>query len=155
MWGSETYRSVQRCAATTKGYTAHGWEVDYPLLWKPYEHRPYTVVCRSDWGIEPPRMYALGYSHANCGGRCVKQGIGDWLRTLANFPERYAEAEAWEAAMRLNPANADYAIVRDQSGGTVRALTLRELRERHATRLELPLFAEQLVCLNCGPGELA
>ena len=64
-----------------------------PLLWKPYELRKYPAVARADWGIEPPRMYDLGYTHANCGGRCCKQGWGDWLRTLLNWPARYAEVE--------------------------------------------------------------
>lgn len=146
------FSEVHRCKATTKNYNALGYAVDYPLLWKPVEHRPYPQVAREDWGIEPPRMYALGYTHANCGGRCVKQGKGDWLRTLINFPDRYAEAEAWEAEMRANPTNANYALLRDQSGGMVRPMTLRELREEHEAGLALPLFNLDQAhgCVVCG-----
>lgn len=144
------FSEVHRCKATTKNYNALGYAVDYPLLWKPLEHRPYAQVAREDWGIEPPRMYALGYTHANCGGRCVKQGKGDWLRTLINFPDRYAEA--WEAEMRANPTNANYALLRDQSGGMVRPMTLRELREEHEAGLALPLFNLDQAhgCVVCG-----
>jgi hypothetical protein len=122
------FAEVHRCEATEKAYNRLGWSVDFPLLWRPLEHRPYTDVCRDDWGIEPPRMYELGYSHANCGGVCVKQGLGDWRRTLANFPERYEQVEKWERDMRDHPVRQAYAILRDQSNGTVTAKTLEELR---------------------------
>lgn len=148
------YSEVHRCAATDKNYNALGYAVDYPLLWKPLEHRPYAQVVRQDWGIEPPRMYGMGYTHANCGGRCVKQGKGDWLRTLINFPERYAEAEAWEAKMRENPTNAAYALLRDQSDGEVRPMTLRQLREEYEAGQSAPLFTldRASACVVCGVG---
>ena len=101
------FTEMHRCEATTRNYEKIGYKVDYPLLWKPYETRRYTDVVRHDWGIEPPRMYSLGYTHANCGGRCVKQGQGDWIRTLINFPDRFAEIEAWENDMRKNDINSD------------------------------------------------
>lgn len=148
------YSEVHRCAATDKNYNALGYATDYPLLWKPLEHRPYAQVARQDWGIEPPRMYGMGYTHANCGGRCVKQGKGDWLRTLINFPERYAEAEAWEAKMRQNPTNAAYALLRDQTDGEVRPMTLRELREEYEAGQSAPLFTldRASACVVCGVG---
>jgi len=147
------FSEVHRCAATDKAYTARGWAVDYPLLWKPLEFRPYVEVVRA-WGIEPPRMYGMGYTHANCGGRCVKQGKGDWLRTLVHFPERFAQAEEWEQKMRLNPTNANYAFLRDQTEGVVRPFTLRQLREEHSAGLSLPLFAldQASACVVCGVG---
>lgn len=145
------YSEVHRCAATDNNYHALGHEVDYPLLWKPLEHRDYSQVVRA-WGIEPPRMYGMGYTHANCGGRCVKQGKGDWLRTLINFPERYAEAEAWEQMMRQNETNANYALLRDQQGGVVRPMTLRELRERYEAKQTPALFKLDQAhgCVVCG-----
>lgn len=147
------FSEAHRCAATTKNYTALGYAVDYPLLWKPYEFRPYAQVVR-EWGIEPPRMYAMGYTHANCGGRCVKQGKGDWLRTLINFPDRYAESEAWERQMRENPTNADYAFLRHQEAGQVRPMTLQELREQHEAGQTRPLlrYDEASGCVACGVG---
>lgn len=150
------FTEVHRIEATEKNYRELGYDVDFPLLWKPYEFRPYPQVCREDWNIEPPRMYELGYTHANCGGVCVKQGQGDWIRTLINFPERYAQAEAWEQDMRtLSDKHANYAIVRDQTGGEVKPLTLKELRERHEAEhmdlYKLDLFSP---CVVCGVGDL-
>lgn len=153
------FSEVHRCAATTAGYAAAGYQVDYPLLWQPLEYRPYVQVCREDWGIEPPRMYGMGFTHANCGGRCVKAGHGDWIRTLLHFPERYAACEAWEERMRQNPTNADYAILKDRRGKTFHPLTLRELRERYEQRqpgqMELSLLDEETGgCIYCGVGDL-
>lgn len=60
---------AHRCKATQENYEAEGWKVAFPLLWKPIEYRPYVRICREDWGIEPPRTYDLGFSHANCLGK--------------------------------------------------------------------------------------
>lgn len=148
------FTEVHRCGPTETAYQAEGWQVDFPLLWKPYEMRPYSQVSREDWKIEPPRMYAMGYSHANCGGRCVKQGQGDWLRTLLNFPERYAQAEAWEQEMRQHQKRRNYAILRDQKNGTVTDLTLRDFRLRYeASRKIQPLLLDYSApCVHCGVG---
>ena len=148
------FSEMHHCEATRRNYEALGYTVDFPLLWQPIEYRSYTQVCREDWGIDPPRMYEMGYTHANCGGRCVKQGQGDWLRTLANFPERYAEIEQWETEMRDHPKRKDYALLRSQTNGNTTPLTLRELRERYeGKRLDAPLLCgldEQSACINCG-----
>ncbi len=148
------FSEVHRCEPTRRNYENLGYSVDFPLLWKPIEFRPYAQVSRDDWGVEPPRMYALGYTHANCGGRCVKQGQGDWLRTLANFPGRYAEIEAWEQEMRDHPTRQNYAILRSQTAGETQPLTLKELRERYQNkRIDAPLLCgldEVSACVTCG-----
>jgi hypothetical protein len=118
---------------------------DFPHLWKPYEFRPYAEVVRS-WGIEPPRLYAAGFSHNNCGGRCVKEGIAEWLLLRDTFPERFAEVRDWEGAQRaLGGKRAAYAIARDQSGGKVVPLTLAEIEGRRATG-QRPLFDDRIAC---------
>lgn len=121
-----------RMAAPKRAYEAiDGVTVDFPLMWRPFETRPYQVVVRDDWGITPPRLYAMGFPHNNCGGRCVKQGIREWQRLALNFPERFAEVRDWEQAQRAKGgARADYAICRDQTGGDVKPLTLAEIEQR-------------------------
>lgn len=148
------YAETHRCEPTRRNYEALGYSVNFPLLWQPIEYRPYPVVCRDDWGIEPPRMYGMGYTHANCGGRCVKQGQGDWLRTLLYFPERYVAVETWEEEMRDHPKRKDYALLRSQTNGTTKPLTLRELRERYENeRLDTPMLCgldALSACIHCG-----
>lgn len=153
------FAETHRIAATRNNYESRGWQVDFPLLWKPMETRPYTEVCRDDWGVEPPRTYAMGFSHANClQSGCIKMGMGDWVRFLVHFPERYAETERWEQMMRDHPVRKDYAILRDRSNGDSRPMTLKELRERYEAEQnpagQLALFNEGIVCIHCGVGDL-
>lgn len=149
------YSEIHRCKATKRNYEAQGWNVDFPLLWKPYEIRPYIQVARDDWGIDPPRMYQQGYTHANCGGCCVKQGKGDWLRTLINYPERYAEAEQWELDMRNHPVRQNYAMLRHVENGNMRPMTLEELRINYESEASIQpsLFDFDSGCVQCGVGD--
>jgi len=117
-----------RMEAPRKNYAARGYDVLYPLMWKPYDYHPMQTV--RGWGIEPPRMYRMGYTHANCGGRCVKQGKGDWQRTRINFPARFEEVARWEHGMRQDERFADYAIVRDFRGGEMKPIALYDLAEQ-------------------------
>lgn len=150
------YTEVERCKSTRKNYEAYGWQVDFPLLWRPYELRPYEDVSRSNWGIEPPRMYGMGYSHANCGGMCVKQGRADWTRTLINFPARFAWAEAWEKKMRQHPKRAAFTLLRDQSEGRVRPYSLTRLREEYEADQgpQLSFLDQMSPCIHCGIGDM-
>jgi hypothetical protein len=151
---------AHRCEPTRRNYEAEGWAVDFPLLWKPIEHRPYSQVVRDDWGIEPPRTYAMGFSHANCLRMlCFKAGISDAIRFLINFPDRYREQERWEQKMRDHPTRKNYSILRDQTSGQVKPLTLRDLRLRYEKETDkqpmLFNFEQQSpACISCGLGDL-
>lgn len=130
-----------------------GVTVDYPSLWAPMDYRPPADVIRG-WGIEPPRAYAEGFSHNNCGGACVKQGKGDWLRLLRWKPDLFRQYEEWEAEMRAKGPPFDaYAFCRDERGGVVKPFTLRELREsREAQRAMMPTLFDlddAEGCLQC------
>ena len=89
-------------------------------------------------GLAEQRLYTLGMPHANCGGFCVKAGIGHFARLLAAMPGRYREHEAREEALRLDLGNV--AILRDRSQGVTTPLTLRVLRERIEADWQPDLF---------------
>lgn len=159
-------QEMHRIPKTEQNYKSLGYEVDFPLLWLPTEKRKYTDVVRDDWGIEPPRMYALGYTHANCSGLCVKQGQGDWIRTLINFPERYAQVETWEQEMRTHSErHAVRAILKHQVNKESLPFTLKELREKYEreykvieTPKEQKMYLFKLdynsTCVVCGIGDV-
>lgn len=142
------WRETHRMAAPKRNYEAiEGVFVDYPLMWQPYEFRPYQDVLRS-WGIAVPRLYDLGFPHNNCGGRCVKQGVREWQRLALTFPERFAEVRDWEQAQRAKGgARANYAIARDQSGGTVTPLTLAEIEQRAQPGDDAPAQDDMFACM--------
>lgn len=146
---------VKRMRERYVALEAEGLFVDFPLLWQPYEFRPYVEVVAS-WGIAIPRLYRMGFAHNNCGGRCVKQGAAEWLRLRRWFPERFAEVRDWEEAQRAKGGpRATFAILRDRSGGETHPLTLAEL-ERRADEFavpELPLD-DRFSCF-CGDGAIA
>lgn len=123
---------VERMQAKYAPMADEGMFVDFPLLWKPYEFRPYVEVVES-WGIEMPRLYRYGFKHNNCGGRCVKQGIREWLRLRDVFPDRFAEVRDWEQEQRAKGgARATFAIARDRAGGQSQPLTLAEIEARES-----------------------
>jgi hypothetical protein len=125
------WKEMHRMEAPTKAYEAIGAQVDFPLMWKPYEYRPYQDVVRHDWGIEPPRLYKLGYPHNNCAGRCVKQGVHEWIRTLIHFPARFEEMKNWEQAQREKGGpRANRTICREEVNGEKRPITLAEIERR-------------------------
>jgi len=120
----------QRAPAITRGWAP--WTVEYPMFEPPLMSKEDMLAwCRS-LGIEPPRLYELGFGHNNCGGVCVRAGQKHWRHLLDVFPERYAEAERREQQLREELG--DVAILRERRGGVSRPLTLTELRQRHAAR---------------------
>lgn len=142
------WKEQHRMAAPRKHYESiEGVTVDYPLMWPPLEYRPYQEVVRS-WGIEPPRLYQMGFHHNNCGGRCVKQGIGEWIRLRHHFPERFAEVRDWEQAQRAKGGpRATYGIIRDRTGGDVKSMTLAELEAREFPIDDEPSTDDMFGCM--------
>lgn len=107
------------------------WRVEAPLCDPPYVDKRGCIASARRIGIEPPRLYGLGFEHNNCGGRCVRGGQAQWAHLLRVFPDRFAAAEAHEQRMR-EFLNADVAYLRDRAGGTTKPLPLTVLRQRLA-----------------------
>lgn len=105
------------------------WRVRAPMCEAPFVDKEHVLTALRVAGIEPPRLYALGFAHNNCGGGCVKAGIGHFKLLLDKLPEVYEEWERNEQEMR-EYLGKDVAILRDRSGGGVRPLPLLELRQR-------------------------
>ena len=127
-----------------------GVTVEYPLMWEPIEARPYFDIVRDDWGIDPPRLYKLGFPHNNCGGRCVRQGHAEWHRLKTFFPERFVEVRDWEQEQRnKGGARANYAITRDQRNGTVKPLPLADLEKLEFTLTGAPKTPEDMFGCFC------
>lgn len=142
------WTEMHRTEAPKRNYEQiEGVSVDFPLLWKPYELRNYFDIVRHDWGIEPPRLYQMGFPHNNCGGRCVRQGVREWQRLKIHFPERFAEVRDWEQAQRAKGGKrANYAIARNQSGGEVKPFTLAEIEQRDTPQPGEPVQEDMFAC---------
>lgn len=110
------------------------WVIDAPLCWPPLLDKAEGMEMLAAAGIEPPWLTRMGFPHANCGGGCVKAGIKQFQKLLAVAPEEYARWEWNEERMRAS-LDRDISILRDRTGGKLRPLTLRELREKTAVQL--------------------
>lgn len=104
------------------------YSVEAPMTEKPYLAKPQMVPLARERGLEPPRMYAEGFAHANCVG-CVKAGQAHWERVLRQRPDTFAFHEQAEQDMR-SFLGADVAILRDRANGGSVPLTLSEFRGR-------------------------
>lgn len=107
------------------------WTIDAPLMRPPFHTKAQILDNFREQGIEPPRLYAAGFSHANCGGACVRGGQAQWELLLRTNPARYREWEREEESIRVQVGK-DVSILRDRRGGTSRPLSLATFRERLA-----------------------
>lgn len=93
---------------------------------KVYRWQHESILARH--GIAPPRLYAQGYEHNNCGGFCCKAGQGQFARLLASNPSRFAHHESeMERAMDAIGETAR-PFLRVTVGGSLQYMTLREFR---------------------------
>lgn len=105
------------------------WLVESVLLAPPYAHKAALLAQWRSMGIEPPRLYRYGFSHANCGGGCVRGGQAQWELLLRVNRDRYLEWETEEERTR-DELGKDVSILRDRTGGTLTPLPLRLFRSR-------------------------
>ena len=99
-----------------------------PMTEPPFRLRAELTADLETRGIAPPRLYGMGFAHNNCGGGCVKAGMGHFTHLLRTLPEVYDQWERNEEELRSQLG--DVSILRDRSGGESSRLTLKELRER-------------------------
>lgn len=109
-------------------YAERGWTFEAPLCDPPLLSKHQLLDWLRREGVEPPRLYGMGFPHNNCGGGCVKAGQGHFALLWRALPERFAEWERHEADLRRELG--DVAILRDRTGGVTQPLTLADLRER-------------------------
>lgn len=74
-----------------------GWQVSFPLVDNIIDSSAYL----EKYQIKRPVLYDKGFSHNNCGGRCVKGGIGHWLTLLKKDNARFAEMRDFEKRMNV------------------------------------------------------
>ena len=126
---------VHRLPPIQKGWAPR--RVEAPLTNAPYWDKPQMLDFARSQGIKPPRMYGLGFPHANCGGGCVRAGFTQWRHLLRVLPEVYARWEQAEQSMRCRLGRQDIAILTRQVRGRAVPVTLRQLREEQEMQMDL------------------
>lgn len=82
-------------------------------------------IITEEWNIKLPRMYTLGFSHANCGGRCVRGGFAHYAQLYSMWPDRFRAQEEMEERFRTE-IQGNTSILKKNGA----PYTLRQLRER-------------------------
>lgn len=116
------FTEMHRCAAIERNYKPY--TVEFPMCSSPYIYKNEMLEMLVNDGIEIPRMYKLGFSHNNCGGRCYKAGIGHYKNLLEKDRNRYIEWENQEEALRQFIGK-DVSMMKRKG----KPFTLKELRE--------------------------
>ena len=105
------------------------YKIESPLCEPPYiDKEDMKRMLVEEDGIKLPRLYEMGFAHNNCGGGCVKAGIGHFAKLYKEFPERFALWENKEQEIR-NFLGKDVSILRRTRKGIKSKLTLKMLRE--------------------------
>lgn len=139
-----------RKAAGIRSFYAHfplePIETRFPLIETLREDIDAKGIIKYEWGIELPRMYTAaveaaklednilaqklvakginGFSHANCGGRCVRGGFQHYATLYAIWPDQYKEQEDMENRFREH-FKKDVSILKKNGG----PYTLKQYRE--------------------------
>ncbi len=107
-----------------------GWNYQAPMTEPPFVSKKAMLNLLKLRGIEPPRLYAMGFAHNNCGGFCIKAGHGHFANLLKTMPTRYRWHEQKEQELRAF-LDKDVSIMSDRTGdGIKKPLTMKALRER-------------------------
>ena len=104
------------------------YRIESPLCYKPYIDKEDMKLMIAEDGIKLPRLYEMGFQHNNCGGGCIKAGIGHFAHLLDTLPDVFKTWEDNEQAMR-DYLKKDVSILRRTRDGVRSNFTLRQLRE--------------------------
>lgn len=99
-------------------------ETRFPMMDTFREDLDVKAIIENEWGIQLPRMYELGFSHANCAGRCVRGGFQHYAQLYSVWPHQYALQEEMEENFR-SEFQKDVSILKKDG----KPYTLREYRE--------------------------
>jgi hypothetical protein len=80
------------------------------------------------FGIKRPRLYDWKLGHNNCGGFCIKAGLGHYKALYEANPERYREFESKEQEV-YDVIGATYPFLNKTENKVLRRLTLKQYRE--------------------------
>jgi len=100
------------------------------------------------YGIQRPRLYHWGLGHNNCGGFCIKAGLGHYKKLWEANPERYLKFEQEEADCYESMGSTHPFLTRTVNGVKQR-ITLRHYRI-HSLETDTTTASERDEFGGCG-----
>jgi len=138
------WTETHRIPAIIKNYLPY--KAEAPMTQEPYLSKRQMIEWAESEGLKPPRLYELGFAHNNCGGGCVRAGQGQFKQLLELMPERFAEWERQEQAVREH-LDKEVSILKRTSNGEKQTLTLKQLRQEYSQQ---PSLIDDLDIGGCG-----
>ncbi len=126
------YSEIERLARAQKNNSAY--TVIAPLCDKPYLSHAARLEVLKKYKIDPPRLYAMGFPHNNCGGFCVRSGLSQMTLLKKRFPERFEwHKQQQKKLVEDNPGVKALAtpFLRKTINGKQEYLTLEEFEKNH------------------------
>ena len=137
LWWGIDIEEQHRAGPIERNWLKRGVASRFPLIEQMTLHRE-KFDYLEEIGIKPPRMYELGFAHANCSGMCVRGKLGHWAHLYRTWPDRYAYAEEREQAWQRLHGKPN-TILRKSINGVKENMSLKRYREEY---LEGQLFAD-------------
>lgn len=143
------FEELERLDAIAKNW--HPFKVEAPLCWGDYWVDSAELNRQLNLNnLKQPRLYDLGFAHANCGGFCPKAGLKHYRNLLKCLPEVYLYHEQQEQQFIKNIDNCSIGILRRTRNGIVEPLTLKAFREEvELEPIQLSLNFEPLGGCGC------
>ena len=125
-WGLEySPKDIPRAEPIERNWLERGVKSRFPLIENKLSKQAAFDFCASV-GIALPELYAKGFEHSNCGGRCVRAGLGHWAHLYRTYPERYQDSEEREASWQQRHGKSN--TILKKSG---KPISLKEFREQY------------------------
>jgi hypothetical protein len=142
------FEELERMEAIAKNW--HPFQVETPLCWGNWaDQREINRQLRLN-NLKQPRLYDMGFAHANCGGFCTKAGLKHYRNLLKHLPEVYAYHEQQEQKFLKLIDNDSIGLLRRTKNGVTKGLTLKEFREEiEAESVQLSFDFEALGGCGC------
>jgi hypothetical protein len=144
------FEEIERLGAIQKNWEP--FKVEAPLCWDDFGWADRTTIMAElkKHGLKRPRLYDMGFAHANCGGFCPKAGLGHYRLLHNQMPDRYLHHEKKEQEFLALVGRDDIGIVRKTKDGITKGLTLRQWRQQiESEPKQLEIFGEAQGGCNC------
>ena len=139
------FEELKRMEAIAKNW--HPFQVDTPLCWgdRWADQQEINHQLKLN-NLRQPRLYDMGFAHANCGGFCPKAGQKHYRNLLEHRPEVYEYHEQQEQEFLQLIDNDSIGILRRTKNGVTKGLTLKAFREEiQSAPVQLSLDFEELL----------
>ncbi|MCM3272579.1 hypothetical protein [Paenibacillus elgii] len=120
-----------------------------PMTEPPYQDKREMHRIDRDDGLRQQRLYEKGFSHANCGGFCVRGGQGHFINLLKQNRAYYLYNEAKELEMQEFLGRTDISILTRTVNREEQTLTLKQLREEWDAGLRQQIDIDDIGGCGC------